>query len=110
MVNVLPNGPWIEYKENALAINETKILGLNQTVIHPRVIKVDHGPMMQKTLRSSARVASSLKLAKKEIRRYQKVFWWNTIPTFIDLDLVSPKVTTFKKRSKKTSFLADCFG
>ncbi|MCM4172264.1 sulfatase-modifying factor protein [Arenibacter sp. TNZ] len=89
-----------EYKENALAITESKNPWVKPTVIHPRVIKGGSWDDDAKTLRSSARVASSLKLQKRD-PQIPKSFWWNTDSNFIGFRLVSPKVQPSKEEQKQ---------
>lgn len=89
-----------EYKENALAITESKNPWVKPTVIHPRVIKGGSWDDDAKTLRSSARIASSLKLQKRD-PQIPKSFWWNTDSNFIGFRLVSPKVQPSKEEQKQ---------
>ncbi|MEQ8216791.1 MAG: SUMF1/EgtB/PvdO family nonheme iron enzyme [Arenibacter sp.] len=89
-----------EYKENALAITEPKNPWVKPTVIHPRVIKGGSWDDDAKTLRSSARIASSLKLQKRD-PQIPKSFWWNTDSNFIGFRLVSPKVQPSKEEQKQ---------
>jgi len=86
MHGMLPNGPWMSIRKNALPLPNQKNPWVKPTVIHPRVIKGGSWTMMQRTLRSSARVASSFKIAKKDDRRYQKVFLVEYRFNFIDLE------------------------
>jgi len=89
-----------EYKENALAITESKNPWVKPTVIHPRVIKGGSWDDDAKTLRSSARIASSLKLQKRD-PQIPKSFWWNTDSNFIGFRLVSPKEQPSKEEQKQ---------
>ena len=89
-----------EYKENALAITESKNPWVKPTVIHPRVIKGGSWDDDAKTLRSSARIASSLKLQKRD-PQIPKSFWWNTDSNFIGFRLVSPKEQPSEEEQKQ---------
>lgn len=85
-----------EYKENAYAITEPKNPWVQPTVIHPRVARGGSWDDDAKGLRSSARVASSLKMQKRD-PQIPKSFWWNTDSNFIGFRLVSPKVQPSKE-------------
>ncbi|MCM4166978.1 sulfatase-modifying factor protein [Arenibacter sp. H213] len=85
-----------EYKEDAYAITESKNPWVKPTVIHPRVIRGGSWDDDADDLRSSARVASSLKLQKRD-PQIPKSFWWNTDSNFIGFRLVSPKVQPSKE-------------
>ncbi len=89
-----------EYKENAFAVTESKNPWVKPTVIHPRVIKGGSWDDDAKTLRSSARIASSLKLQKRD-PQIPKSFWWNTDSNFIGFRLVSPIVQPSKEEQKQ---------
>jgi formylglycine-generating enzyme required for sulfatase activity len=89
-----------EYKENALAITESKNPWVKPTVIHPRVIKGGSWDDDAAALRSSARIASSLKLQKRD-PQIPKSFWWNTDSNFIGFRLVSPKVQPSEEEQKQ---------
>ncbi|MCK0148045.1 formylglycine-generating enzyme family protein [Arenibacter sp. F26102] len=89
-----------EYKENAFALTESKNPWVKATVIHPRVIKGGSWDDDARTLRSSARIASSLKLQKRD-PQIPKSFWWNTDSNFIGFRLVSPKVQPSKEEQKQ---------
>ncbi|WP_229797185.1 formylglycine-generating enzyme family protein [Arenibacter certesii] len=80
-----------EYKENAYAITDPKNPWVQPTVIHPRVARGGSWDDDADVLRSSARVASSLKLQKRD-PQIPKSFWWNTDSNFIGFRVVSPKV------------------
>lgn len=89
-----------EYKENGYAISESKNPWVKPTVIHPRVIRGGSWDDDAKVLRSSARVASSLNLQKRD-PQIPKSFWWNTDSNFIGFRLVSPKVQPSKEEQKQ---------
>lgn len=88
-----------EYKENAYAITESKNPWVQPTVIHPRVIRGGSWDDDADVLRSSARVASSLKLQKRD-PQIPKSFWWNTDSNFIGFRLVSPKEQPTEEEQK----------
>ncbi|HUH47867.1 MAG TPA: SUMF1/EgtB/PvdO family nonheme iron enzyme [Arenibacter sp.] len=89
-----------EYKENAYAISESKNPWIKPTVIHPRVARGGSWDDDAGVLRSSARVASSLKLQKRD-PQIPKSFWWNTDSNFIGFRLVSPKVQPSQEEQKE---------
>lgn len=89
-----------EYKENAYTISESKNPWIQPTVIHPRVIRGGSWDDDADVLRSSARVASSLKLQRRD-PQIPKSFWWNTDSNFIGFRLVSPKVQPSLEEQKQ---------
>lgn len=89
-----------EYKENAYTISESKNPWIKPTVIHPRVIRGGSWDDDADVLRSSARVASSLKLQRRD-PQIPKSFWWNTDSNFIGFRLVSPKEQPSKEEQKQ---------
>ncbi|WP_245795529.1 formylglycine-generating enzyme family protein [Arenibacter nanhaiticus] len=89
-----------EYKENAYAMTKANNPWVQPTVIHPRVIRGGSWDDDAEVLRSSRRVASSLKLQKRD-PQIPKSFWWNTDSNFIGFRLVSPKVQPSPEEQKK---------
>ncbi|NKI26024.1 formylglycine-generating enzyme family protein [Arenibacter sp. 6A1] len=89
-----------EYKENAYASTKENNPWVQPTVIHPRVIRGGSWDDDAEVLRSSRRVASSLKLQKRD-PQIPKSFWWNTDSNFIGFRLVSPKTQPSAEEQKK---------
>ncbi|PKQ44472.1 sulfatase-modifying factor protein [Confluentibacter flavum] len=89
-----------EYREDALAITESKNPWVKPTSIHPRVIKGGSWKDDAHHLRSSARFASSLILQKRD-PQIPKSFWWNTDSSFIGFRLVSPKTEPSPEEQKQ---------
>lgn len=89
-----------EYKENAYAISASKNPWIKPTVIHPRVARGGSWDDDADVLRSSARVASSLRLQKRD-PQIPKSFWWNTDSNYIGFRLVSPKEQPSEEEQKQ---------
>lgn len=78
-----------EYKENGYASTGDSNPWVKPTVIHPRVIRGGSWDDDADRLRSSARMASSLKLQKRD-PQVPKSFWWFTDSDYVGFRLVSP--------------------
>lgn len=89
-----------EYKVDAYATLENKNPWMTPMVIHPRVYRGGSWDDDAKALRSTARMASSKKLQKRD-PQIPKSFWWFTDSNFVGFRLVSPKEQPTAEEQKK---------
>ncbi|EAR00582.1 formylglycine-generating enzyme family protein [Maribacter sp. HTCC2170] len=89
-----------QYKADAYANTEEKNPWVIPRVFHPRVIRGGSWDDDAKSLRSAARMASSVKLQKRD-PQIPKSFWWFTDSNFVGMRLVSPKVQPSKEEQQK---------
>ncbi len=80
-----------EYKEDSYTTSKRENPWVVPTVFHPRSIRGGSWDDDPDKLRSAARMASSLKLQKRD-PQIPKSFWWFTDSNFVGFRLVSPKV------------------
>jgi formylglycine-generating enzyme required for sulfatase activity len=80
-----------EYEKEAYSSLATNNPWKTPTVIHPRVYRGGSWDDTADKLRSAARMASSLKLQKRD-PQIPKSFWWFTDSNFVGFRLVSPEV------------------
>ncbi|NNK76831.1 MAG: formylglycine-generating enzyme family protein [Maribacter sp.] len=89
-----------EYKADTYAAMDEKNPWIIPTVFHPRVIRGGSWDDDAEGLRSAARMASSVKLQKRD-PQIPKSFWWFTDSNFVGMRLVSPKEQPSQEEQKK---------
>jgi len=89
-----------QYKEDAYAKMKESNPWEMPRVIHPRVIRGGSWDDDPDALRSAARVASNIKLQKRD-PQIPKSFWWFTDSNFVGMRLVSPKNQPSKEEQEK---------
>jgi formylglycine-generating enzyme required for sulfatase activity len=89
-----------QYKADTYASMQEENPWVIPMVFHPRVIRGGSWDDDAGALRSAARVASSVKLQKRD-PQIPKSFWWFTDSNFVGLRLVSPKEQPSPEEQKK---------